>query len=401
MKKSIGIGLLLVLVVAIGIALIDAGAKRPINWTKTYNFRDKIPYGLFVFRNEVPRILGPDRVYEDFGETIYELVDRLDSIKGYGTALLDVYQQVSYGDSDAKKILDFVDRGGEVFIASTYIGKQLLDTLEIEAESLQYKLFVPTDKNVSYSLGTDTTRLYLDKINDFNVFSKLDARTCTILGQLHARGRSIPNFIRVSHGKGTLYLHLLPEVFTNYHLLQEEGYSYVSRVLRLIKSRKILFSDYYFNSGQSVTPLRVILTSPGFNQAWYLLLFGLFVLLVFKSKREQRAVKIVRPEPNLSKEFAKTIGTLYYENGDPGNIVQKKIDYFLYAIRHSYHLETMDLVDSKFLRQLSMKSGVPLEVTITLFSSLQSYREQDSFSTEDVKYVNKKIEEFKSKANLI
>ncbi|ERJ61449.1 DUF4350 domain-containing protein [Sphingobacterium paucimobilis] len=401
MKKSIWIGFLLVLSVAIGIALIDAGAKRPINWTKTYNFRDKIPYGLFVFRNEVPHILGADRVYADFGETIYELVDRLDSVKGYETALLDVYQQVSYSDSDAKKILDFVDRGGEVFIASTYIGKQLLDTLGIKAESLQYKLFVPTDKNVSYSLGQDTARLHLDRINDFNVFSKLNARTCTILGQLHARGRAIPNFIRVSHGEGSLYLHLLPEVFTNYHLLQQDGYEYVARALEQIKSKKILFSDYYFKSGESATPLRVILTSPGFNQAWYLLLFGLFVLLVFKSKREQRAVKIVRPEPNLSKEFAKTIGTLYYENGDPGNIVHKKIDYFLYAIRHSYHLETMDLLDRKFLRQLSLKSAVNLEETTALFSFLHRCREQHSFSIEDVRDVNRKIEEFKSKANLI
>ncbi len=401
MKKSIWIGLLLVLTVAIGIALIDAGAKRPINWSKTYNFKDKIPYGLFVFRNEAPRILGADHVYEDFGETLYELVDRLDSVRDYNAVLVDVYQYASYDNLDAKKILDYADAGGEIFVASTYIGDELLDTLGIKAEALQYKLFVPTDKNVSYSLGQDTGRLYLDRVSDFNVFSKLNAKTCTILGQLHSRGRAIPNFVRVSHGKGAIYLHLVPEVFTNYHLLQKGGYEYVSRALRVIKNKKVLFSDYYFNSGQSATPLRVILTSPGFSQAWYLLLFGLFVLLLFKSKREQRAVKIVRPESNLSKEFAKTIGTLYYENGDPGNIAHKKIDYFLYAIRHHYHLETLDLIDDKFLRQLSLKSAVGLEETTALFSFLHGCRTRNSFSIADVKDINRKIEEFKSKANLI
>ena len=401
LKRNVLIGLLLVLVVAIGIALIDAGAKRPINWSKTYNFKDKIPYGLFVFRNELPHILGEDRVYENFGETMYELVDRLDSVQDYGAALIDIYQYAGYDDLDAKKILDYASTGGEVFVASTYIGSELLDTLGIHAEALQYKLFVPTDKNVSYSLGEDTARLHLDKVNEFNVFSKLNKETCTILGQLHARGRAMPNFIRVSHGKGGIYLHLLPEVFTNYHMLQQGSYEYASRALQIIKNKKILLSDYYFKSDQSATPLRVVLTQPGFYQAWYLLLFGLFVLLLFKSKREQRAVKIVRPEPNLSKEFAKTIGTLYYENGEPGNIIHKKIDFFLYAIRYSYHLETMNLLDDKFLRQLSLKSSIPLEETTILFTFLHGCRERSNFSIEEVKNVNKKIEDFKSKANLI
>lgn len=401
MKKSILIGLSLLFVVALGIAIIDAGAKRPIDWSKSYNFRDKIPYGLFVFRSELPQILGSERSYSDFGESTYELIAQLDSMQDYRRSILDIYPNIGYDQVDAKVVLSYIREGGEVFLSGEYLGEQLLDTLGIQVETLRETLFMPTDKNISYSLEGDTSRIHLAKAMGFRVFSKLDAKTCTILGQLHARGRAIPNFVRVSLGKGTLYLHLLPEVFTNYHLLQKGGYEYASKAVQAIQSDKVMLSDYYFESEQSRTPLRVILTNPGFYQAWYLLLFGLLVLFVFKSKREQRAVKIIKPEQNLSKEFAKTIGTLYYENGHPGNIIHKKIDYFLYTIRSNYQVETMNLLDEKFLRVLSLKTAVSVEETTALFSFIHECKSRNDFTIEEVKKVNRRIEEFKSKANII
>lgn len=401
MKKNLLIGLLLLITVTLGIAIIDAGAKRPIDWSKTYNFRDKIPYGLYVFRQEVPHILGQQRSYTDFGQSTYELISELDSTRDYDGAIIDVYENIGFDALDAKKVLEYVRKGGEVFLSTEYFGEELLDTLGIQAETLNHSVFFPTDENIRYSLGKDTARIRLDKVTGFRIFSKLDPSTCTVLGHLHSRGRAIPNFIRVTHGSGSLYLHMLPEVFTNYHLLQHNGYDYAARCLQLIRNRKILFSDYYYNWEQSRTPLRVILANPGFYQAWYLLLLGLLLLLIFKSKREQRAVRVVRPEPNLSKEFAKTIGTLYYENGNPGNIIHKKIDYFLYAIRSSYQMDTQSLLDDKFLRQLSLKTTVSLEDCKSLFSYLDGCKSRNDFSIDEVKVVNNKIEEFKSKANLI
>ena len=401
LKKGILIGLSLLFVVVLGIAIIDAGAKRPIDWSKSYNFRDKIPYGLYVFRQEVSHMLGEDRTYMDFGGSAYSLISDLDSAEDYNTAIVNVYENIGYDKLDAKKILDYVKRGGELFLSSEYFGEELLDTLGLQAETLDHSIFLPTDRNIWYSLGLDTAKIRFDKVTGFRVFSKLNAKTCSIMGQLHSRGRAIPNFVSVSHGEGRLYLHTLPEVFTNYHLLQKNGYDYASRCLRVIQSKKIMLSDYYFESDQSSTPLRVILTNPGFYQAWYLLLFGLLVLFVFKSKREQRAVKVIKPEQNLSKEFAKTIGTLYYENGHPGNIIHKKIDYFLYAIRSSYQIETMNLLDERFLRILSLKTTVSIEDTTALFSFLHECKSKMDFTIEEVKTVNRRIEEFKSKASII
>lgn len=391
------------LLVIAGIAIIDAGAKRPVNWSRTFDIRDKIPYGLFVLRTELPNILGKERTYKDYGETIYEIVSVFDSLNTYDASLIEISPFGYMDEGDTKKLISFVKNGGEVFLSTDDgFGESLLDTLGIETEQLRYRVFYPTDKNITYSLGNSPDRVKFDKVQQFWVFSKLNAETCTIMGNLHSRGRAIPNFIKVSLGKGHLYLHTLPEVFANYHMLQEEErYHYAATALNVLNNEKVWFYDSYFEWEKPKTPLRVILTQPGFNQAWYLLLVALLLLLVFKSKREQRAVKVVLPEPNLSKEFAKTIGNLYYENGTPDNIVLKKIEYFLFAIRSWYQLDTLDIMNDKFIKQLSLKSAVDIEQTRSLMEMIEKYRQSKDFTLDDVKIVNHYIEDFKQKANII
>jgi len=400
MKKGVVISLLLILAVILGIALIDAGAKRPINWNKTFNFRDKIPYGLYVFHSEIGDILGSDKEVSDFGESIYEILDSTTIENASGKAIVEVVEYLFYDDLDTKVILDFVKNGGEFFISSTEIGESLLDTLGLQIEPLRPSLFNPSATNVRYSLGNDTSRMMLDKVDNFLIFSKLDPKTCTILGSIHARGRAIPNFIKVKYGKGNLYIHTLPEVFSNYSMLHEQRYDYVSKALNVLQSKEILLSDFYFDWEQPKTPLRVILTKPGLMQAWYILLVALVLFMLFKSKREQRAVKVVLPEPNLSKEFAKTIASLYYENGNPGNMMMKKIEYFLFSIRTTYNLDTLDLLNEKYIKQLSAKSSVSKEETYALMNLINAYKERDNCTLEELKIITQQIEDFKLKANI-
>ncbi len=401
MRKSIALWSILVLVIILGIALIDASVTRPIDWRKTFNVRDKIPFGLFVFHEELPNILGTDRIYQDFGDTFYEEISRLDSAKKYDVALIHIDEYSSYDEEDIQKIIHYAHQGGEVFIAALYLSPLLMDTLGIHAERIDYARFLPNDNRVTYSLAKDTARIKVDKVQEYRVFSKLQSSTCTVLGHLHSRGRALPNFVRVSVGKGNIYLHSLPDIFTNYHILRESRYDYVAKALHALQHQEIFLADSYYEWEKPRTPLRVILTQPGFYQAWYLLLIGLLLLLVFKSKREQRALKVIKPEPNLSKEFAHTIGNLYYENGHPGNIIHKKIDYFLFMIRSLYHLETWDILDDKFLKHVSLKSGVAPEETKALMQLLESYRKSTQHQLEDVKIVNNSIEDFKQKAQLI
>ena len=401
MSRGMWIGVILLSVVFIGIALIDAGTKRPIDWSESYRYQDKIPFGSYVFRQELPNILADNRTYTDFSESFYELLTdkKTDSSENSAIIGIDSYWYLSNQDID--KVLDYVGEGGEVFLSAKEHSEALLDTLGLQQSVLDYARFRPHPNRIYYTLGSDTSRIWMNKVELFVVFSKLNPENCTILGSLVSRGKEMPNFIRVKWGKGFIYLHTLPAAFSNYYLLQEQSYDYASKAINVVKSERLWLLDKGGNSGEALTPLRVILQKPGFAQAWYLLLIGLLLFMLFRSKREQRPVPVIIPEPNKSKEFAQTIGSLYYENGTPGNIIQKKIEYFLFDIRNNYQLDTWKLDDERFVNQLARKAGVNIEETRSLLELIIASRNKQNASLEDVKLINQRIEDFKQQANFI
>lgn len=401
MSRAMWIGVILLSVVFIGIALIDAGTKRPIDWSESYRYQDKIPFGTYVFRQELPNILADNRAYMDFSESFYELLTdkKTDSSENSAIIGIDVYSYLSNQDID--KVLDYVGEGGEVFLSAKEHSEALLDTLGLQQSELDYARFRPHPNRVYYTLGSDTSRLWMSKVNVFVVFSKLNPENSTILGSLVSQGKEMPNFLRVKWGKGFIYLHTLPAAFSNYYLLQEQSYDYASKAINVVNSERVWLVDKGGNSSEALTPLRVILQKPGFAQAWYLLLIGLLLFMLFRSKREQRSVPVIIPEPNKSKEFAQTIGNLYYENGTPGNIIQKKIEYFLFDIRNNYQLDTWKLDDERFVNQLARKAGVNIEETRSLLQLIIASRNKHNASLEDVKLINQKIEDFKQQANFI
>ena len=61
-------------------------------------------------------------------------------------------------------------------------------------------------------------------------FSKLDSSITTVLGYQKFDSIKRINFVKIAHGFGTIYLHLQPIVFTNYHLLKKDNHKYASAV---------------------------------------------------------------------------------------------------------------------------------------------------------------------------
>ena len=75
----------------------------------------------------------------------------------------------------------------------------------------------------------------------------------------------------------------------------------------------------------SDSPLRFILSQPALKWAWYLLLAGVLIFIIFNLRRTQRPIPILPKNLNTSVEFVKTIGNLYYQEGDIRNLIDKKI----------------------------------------------------------------------------
>src|SRR5690606_16833897 len=164
MSKNTWLGLLLLSVVFAGIALIDAGAKKTSEWRERYIFKDKIPFGTYVLREEIPHTLSEVRTLTNFGESNYELMINRDSTEEVHSAIVDISEFHSTYDYDTEVILDYVENGGEVFMSGKSFSDEFLDTLGLYFELLDYAKFRPTPKSVFYTLGADTTKVFLDKV---------------------------------------------------------------------------------------------------------------------------------------------------------------------------------------------------------------------------------------------
>ena len=397
MKGSVKFGLILLGDVLLLIGIIDMTSKKPIIWDRTFDAKDKNPFGAYVVRNELKHII--DQHNEDIKRPLYQY---LDSMKGRDKNLLFYTSYFSLGEAAENKLLDYVSRGGKAMIIAEAIDHYLLDSLDIKVfDFYGYKKGVDIKNHLRVKLTNDNSKIHYAKSDLSTVFIKLP-KNVTILGGITYQDYLLPNFVEVQIGKGKLYLHLTPDLFGNYYLLNSASqYAYAAKSLSYLNDKPIAWYDFKANTAQYSTPLRVLLTNAGLRQAWYVLLGGLVLLLVFKSKREQRAVEIAKPEPNLSKEFCETIATLYYENGTPGNMVDKKIDYFLHDIRSRFHMDTLALREEGFSEELAERSGVSLAETQQLIRLIIRMQEIHQNKVAGLKQVNETIEDFKHKAKMI
>lgn len=401
MRNSARLGLLLLGLTILVIAVIDLTRDKQLDWTRSYKQTDKIPYGLYVSRNELPQIL-PGKKITDFTANHYQ--DFKAFLKGKeGQSLVYIVDYFSSNPALIKEMISFVDRGGEVFISSNSLPDALLDTLGIGQE---YHYASSSSEVFDFSKRPfylhNRQKAYYKDLESPGLFYNLDSAQTNIIGYFIGYSKRLPNFIEVKRSKGRFILHLEPLMFTNYYMLQQDNYNYAATALKFISRKDV----YWFNAhldkeNVESTPLRFLLTHQGLRQAWYLLLFGLILLLLFKSKREQKAVPIVLPEPNLSKEFAETIATMYYENGTPGDLGKKKVDYFLYDLRMQFQIDTQLLDDPGLATHLAMRTGVSLGLCEAILQRISKHRSLAKISDRELQELNLFIEDFKHKANML
>jgi hypothetical protein len=171
--------------------------------------------------------------------------------------------------------------------------------------------------------------------------------------------------------------------FTNFHLLKGNHHEYAEKVMSCIPKGEV-FWCIQNQTGEVISdsPMRYILSQPALKWAWNIFLIGMLVFIFFNAKRKQRIVPIIKPLANTTVDFTKTIGNLYYQEGDHNNIIDKKIIYFLEKVRNEYLIDTHRL-DDDFIKKLHLKSGKKLEDIQNVVSLINAYRKNNYLSIED------------------
>jgi len=378
-----------------GIVYADYTKPKPINWFPSFTAKDKIPYGTYVLKKELP-YLFPKTPLKEIHQSPYLFLQ--DTTKR-GTYFF-VDEALNFDKQTFIKLLNFVKRGNDVFIATNGAN---IDTLKLKTA-----LFFGTDLKEKTAVSLENPvfknkEFTLDKSLGDYYFKKFDTLKTTVLGSILLKDadnntqKKAVNFIKYKHGKGFFYIHIYPIAFTNYALLHKNNDAYLAGVLSYIDAKKPIFWDAYYKTGKSriTSPMYYILSNKSLKWAYYIALLGILFFILFKGKREQRFIKILTPLKNQTLAFTRTIANMYFEKSEHKNIAIHKINFFLEYIRNTYRMPT-SIVNDSFVEHLAQRSGNSKENVATLFQKIKEINQKNALTKEELMALNKMIEDFKN-----
>lgn len=370
MKYKNGIFIGFLILISLFYTWYMANAPQPLDWSDSYSPEGKNPYDTYIAYHSLP-VLFPDSKVIFSRRSIKEQV--VEVPEGKPANYVFINRTFIVNSSEQKSLFHFVSKGNSIFVSAESMARPFLDALHLHQEtdySEQRHLFTrPGLSDEQYQFSGKTGYFKLDS-----------AFRGVVLGKL--KNGEYPDFVAVPYGKGVFYLNLNPRAFTNYHVLDSTGKDYFYKALSYLPDEGgVVVWDAYKTLGRpgESSVFRVILKYPALRWAYYLLLLGCLVWLVFSMKREQRPIPVILPRKNQMLDFVVSVSSLYYKQKDHYRIAEKKIEFFLERIRSYYKIRTDDL-DVKFVHLLAERSGIAeceVEHLVNRINTIRSTRNLD------------------------
>ena len=393
---------------------------------ETYRKNDTKPFGGYVAYNHFKKVFN-----DAFVETINDPFNvEWKRIKDYSaetqySLYFLVAKNIQMSEEETDAVVDFIKAGNDMFISADYIDPRLLEKIKCETQRLNEIIneVHGTMKQTSVALPSEPINPAGDprsSVNStsyayyyypfLNYFSDFDSTHTRILG-VNEKGQ--PDYIIMYIGKGRLYLHAAPRVFSNYFLLTAANYHYLENILSWLRfePKNIYWDEYYKNQdftrnkkgsgdGQGDTnnfsSFNVIKNNPPLLWAFWLAIIALLLYILVNIKRKQRVINDVKPNTNTTVTFTETVGRLYLQKKNNKNIADKMITYFYEHVRNNYFVNTAQ-VSPEFMNTLSKKSGVPIAVTQELFGSIERVNSSRNISDAELLRLNELIQKFYKK----
>lgn len=365
-------------------------APEPTDWSENYDLTSQTPYGACVLSDLLKESFGPDLVVENsvsFFESLDTTVDEVQNLVVVSTAF--------FPDSiDRKTVLHQVAMGSDLLISASAIDPAFLRYLDIEVgkPAIDTSAFRP-GRDVLHFTDTEfenDSGFYFNRKMPLVWISSYDTLVARPLGT--NRNGQI-NFLMVSYGKGRVYIHTQPQAFSNYHLLYG-SVGYAARVLSYLPVRRTIADRYYKpNRPVNDSPMRYILSQPPLLMAYYVLLLSLLLFFLVESKRRQRVIPFIEPLHNLSLDYVKTIGSLYFRQHNNDDLALKKTIYFREFLRERYNFSELS-DDDETVAYLAAKSGVSVKLARKVTELVIYYSGARQVTDEGLLGLVKTIEQF-------
>lgn len=384
--------IILIAVLVLVYIIVQLVRPKQDDWRPSYSKRHSKPLG-----NEatfsVLEDLFPGKKLSVSRVSPFELFN--DSNAAFNYILVD--QKVKFSEEDTDRFLAFIAEGNHAFIAAGAFGALGTALSIMTAEQFSFNAPLSDSIRVNFTNPALKTAEGYEVFNfpgDY-VFTFIFAPNAAVLGR-NEDGKI--NFIRVPYGKGEIYLHSCPNIFTNVGLLKQQNHTYLSGAFSYLPVENTVWDEYYHSGrGQKNTDIRLLLDHETLRWAWFSLLGFTILFLLFHSKRRQKMVPVIKPPQNTTMEFVQTVGRLYYQQKNHTNLAQKQAFLFLDTIREKFHLSTVQL-DAEFRKNLSLRSGVPQDEVDRLIGLIDSIRLRSQMTEQEILSLNNQIELFNKKS---
>jgi hypothetical protein len=379
----------ILLLLFVAMVWIEYNQPKPVDWRRTYTNQDKIPFGCNAFYRLLDEDIFKDKI-EVQNQTPFNVLATLPSKK---TAYVFINNNLTFSELDCKYLFDFVNQGNTVFMAANSFSGLLADTFKIETE-YTYNLFNDSTKKLDlnfYSPVLKASKNYIyPKQIDVASFSRFDTTKITVL----AGADSTALFIKAPWGKGNFYFLSVPDIYTNYFIVNDPNREAAYKTLSYIDADVIWWDEYYKSfSTKKGSYFQFIFGNDSLYAAYTLAGIALLIFMVFALKRRQKAIAIVEPLHNTTLQFVEVVGSVYYNSKNHKIIAEEKINSFYELLRTKFSITGRN-IDEEGVFRISKLSTIDIAEIKKLISNINYVLKNDKITEEDLIQLNNLIENF-------
>lgn len=397
-NKYFQIYFVIIAIILIIAAVLYAQLPKKMDWEPTFEKNRETPFGAKLVYQNLQSIFSKSKIIP-VNQRIYK---QFDDKKISNTNYIFICKRFDLDDLDMRTLLNYVSQGNNVFISTEDLNYNLQDTLGFYYNiDMRMSVFKKNDVNAKAEYSHTFVNPHFGKNNIYKFKNMVFPSEISIVDTFAFKVLAVDNqkrpvFISTHYGNGNLYLHAYPYGLSNYYLLYKNNDAYISKCLSVLPNSTTYWDEYYKrdhkNEVASISPIKFILSTPSLKWAWFLLLISTLIYVLFRVKRQQRIMPVIKPFENSSLKFIKTIGRLYFNKGDHQDIVKKQISYWFEFIRSRLFISTATL-DKHFVHAVSEKSGIELHKIEDIVYAISDMKNGHA-SKKDVISLYRKLEYF-------
>jgi hypothetical protein len=386
-------------IVFIGVIVLQYMQPKPINWSRTYLKKDKIPFGCYaIFHLLEDNYANKISVNQ---QTIYDINNQTtDSLN----TLILVNDEIEISKLDLQSLFKFIKKGNTVCFASNQFHNAIKDTFKLDT---QYNWGTTNSSVDSLLLKPSFEVKYIAPKNNFlksyiypqvateSYFSNFDT---TLFKVSSINKQKNPVLIEANIGKGKLVISSLPDIFGNLFIVNHNNRYYTYTLLSKLKNNKIIWDEYYKTYNVKKKGIfQFIFGNDSLYMGYSILIIGLLVFMIFEMKRRQRSIPIIKPLQNSTLEFVDVISHVYFNSNNHKHIAEETIQYFYFYVRKKFNVNTNDMNDELY-SIVSKLSGIDLGEVKKIFTYCQNLKHAPSLTQYDLLELNDRINNFKQKS---